>query len=302
MKRPRREKSANIQAGQFSFKILGISRFDLRDPYHLAVTLTWPQFLCALLGLYLTVNVIFATLYTLVPGAIANARPGHFFDGFFFSFETLATVGYGDMYPATLYGHIVASTEIVCGLAFTAILTGLTFVRFSKPKSKFVFAKSMVVTSHNGRPTLMLRIGNGRPGPLADVRARISALITEVSAEGNSFRRTHDLTLARQHIPVLPLAWTLMHEIDEASPLAGMDAAAMEERDIRFYVSVEARDPSLSAMVYRTLDYLPREVAFGYHYADAIITDESGLIIMDLARIGCTEPDADKHAHRGGLA
>jgi inward rectifier potassium channel len=128
----------------------------MRDPYHLAVALTWPQFLATLLMLYLLVNVAFATLFWLIPGSVANARAYSFPDAFFFSIETLATVGYGEMYPVTLYGHVVASAEIVCGLAFTAILTGLTFVRFSRPRAKLVFASHPVVAMHNGKPTLML--------------------------------------------------------------------------------------------------------------------------------------------------
>jgi inward rectifier potassium channel len=140
----------------------GSSRFDMRDPYHLAVALTWPQFLATLLAIYLLVNVVFATLFWLVPGSVANARPHNFGDVFFFSIETLATVGYGEMYPATLYGHIIAAAEIVGGLGFTAIVTGLTFVRFSRPRAKLLFASNPVVAVHNGKPTLMLRVANGR--------------------------------------------------------------------------------------------------------------------------------------------
>jgi inward rectifier potassium channel len=124
---------ARVCLGSYEFKKKGVSRFDLRDPYHLAVALTWPQFLTAMLALYLSVNVVFATLLWVVPGSVANARPDSFADSFFFSIETLATVGYGEMYPATLHGHVVAAIEIVCGLGFTAILTGLTFVHFSRP-------------------------------------------------------------------------------------------------------------------------------------------------------------------------
>jgi inward rectifier potassium channel len=134
-RRKPREKAARLRFGAYEFKKKGVSRFDLRDPYHLAIALTWPQFLAALFALYLFVNTVFATLFWLVPGSVANARSGRFTDVLFFSIETLATVGYGDMYPATLYGHVVASSEILCGLAFTAILTGLTFVRFSRSAS-----------------------------------------------------------------------------------------------------------------------------------------------------------------------
>jgi inward rectifier potassium channel len=140
----RREKAARVRLGAFEFKKLGISRFDVRDPYHFAVALTWPGYLLALFALYLSVNLVFAALFWLVPGSVANARPGKFADALFFSIETIGTVGYGDMHPATLYGHAVASGEIVCGLAFTAILTGLTFVRFSRPRAKLVFAANPV--------------------------------------------------------------------------------------------------------------------------------------------------------------
>jgi inward rectifier potassium channel len=303
MKHPRQEKSALIRAGRSSFKIKGISRFDLRDPYHVAVTLTWPQFMLALFGLYLAVNLLFAALYTASPGSLTNARSYNFLDAFFFSFETLATVGYGEMYPGSLYGHIVASAEIISGLAFTAILTGLTFVRFSRPKAKFIFADQVVVTRHNNVDTLMLRIGNGRPGVLADARVRLNVLIGEISAEGKSFRRTHELHLARQHLPILPLAWTVMHVVNEESPLYAMDEDALANGDIRLYVTMEARDPSLGAMVYDSRDYIAKDFAFGMHYADAIEPDEQGLLVLDLSRISIIEPDtASAHGNQGGLA
>ncbi len=165
IERDPREKAARVRVGSYEFKKKGVSRFDMRDPYHLAVALTWPQFLAALLVIYLLVNFVFATLFWLSPGSVANARPYSFPDVFFFSIETLATVGYGQMYPATLYGHLVAAIEIVCGLTFTAILTGLTFVRFSRPRA--------VVAMHNGKPTLMLRVGNGRAAVLLDAAAKL---------------------------------------------------------------------------------------------------------------------------------
>ena len=135
------ENVARVHLGSYEVRKTGVSRFDLRDPYHLAVALTWPQFLAGLLAIYLSVNLVFATL----PPRITNARSGSFADAFFFSIETLATVGYGEMYPATPYARVIAGIEIVCGLGFTAILTGLTFVRFSRPRAKLVFAPNPVV-------------------------------------------------------------------------------------------------------------------------------------------------------------
>jgi inward rectifier potassium channel len=223
------EKAARVRVGAFAFEKKGVSRFDLRDPYHLAAALSWPQFLAALLALYLLVNLVFGTLFWLVPDSVANVRPDRPSDDFFFSIETLATVGYGQMYPASLYGHVIASTEIACGLAFTAILTGLTFVRFSRPRAKLVFAVNPVVAMHNGQQTLMMRIGNGRVTPLMDATAKLSVLLFERTAEGNVFRRVHELRLQRAHLPVFPLTWTLMHAVDERSPLCGYNEFAGDQ-------------------------------------------------------------------------
>jgi inward rectifier potassium channel len=301
MKHSPRQKAVRYQVGGYSFTTKGISRFDLRDPYHVAVTLTWPQFLLTLLGVYLSVNLLFAALYTAVPGSVVNAGHGNFADAFFFSFETLATVGYGEMYPGNLFGHIVACAEITSGVAFTAILTGLTFVRFSRPKSKFVIADKMVVARYNGTPTLMLRIGNGRPGLIADVHAQLNVLLSETSLEGTMFRHSHTLKLIRSQLPILPLAWTVMHPIDESSPIYGMDSAQLVQSDARLFLSLEARDPSITALVYELRNFQPQDVAFGMRYADAVVTEPDGSTVMDLNMISGIEPDDPTHHGAGGL-
>jgi inward rectifier potassium channel len=256
-------KAARVRLGSFEFEKKGVSRFDLRDPYRLAVTLTWPQFLAALLALYLAVNVVFATLFWLVPGSVANARPHSFADAYFFSIETAATVGYGEMYPATAYGRVVAATEIPCGLAFTAILTGLTFVRFSRPRAKLVFAANPVVAMHNGKPTLMVRIGNGRAAVLTDGTATLNVFFLDTTAEGRSFRRAQELQLERAHIPIFTIFWTLMHVLDEQSPLHGYDSARAIEADARVFVTLEARDPTLATVVQDVRYYAPQDIRFG---------------------------------------
>jgi inward rectifier potassium channel len=300
-RRLQREKAARYQMGSYAFTTKGISRFDIRDPYHIAVSLTWPQFLATLLGLYLTVNLLFATLYTLVPGSVVAARRGNFFDAFFFSFETLATVGYGEMYPGNFYGHLVACAEIACGVAFTAIITGLTFVRFSRPKAKFIVADSPVVSRYNGQPTLMLRVGNGRPGLMADVTAQLNVLLSETTLEGTVFRRSHSLTLIRNHLPILPLAWTIMHLIDESSPLYGFDSARLVKTDARLFLSIKARDPSLSAEVYDMRGFRPEDISFGMRYVDAVSVADDGATVLEMDLISTIEPDGPSHPGRGGL-
>jgi inward rectifier potassium channel len=297
--RSRREKAARVRLGSYEFKKKGVSRFDIRDPYHLAVALTWPQFLATLLVIYLLVNVAFATLIWLIPGSVANARPYSFSDAFFFSIETLATVGYGEMYPATLYGRVIAATEIVCGLAFTAILTGLTFVRFSRPRAKLVFASHPVVAMHNGKPTLMLRVGNARADVLLDAATKLNVLLSVTTTEGKRFRRAQELRLERAHLPVFPLTWTLMHVMDERSPLYGYDAARAIAARAQVFVSLEARDPTLATLVHDIRSYAPEDIRFGMRYVTAVTTEDDGTPVADLTKIGVVERDLGERSEQG---
>lgn len=280
-----------VRAGAFELRKRGAARFDLSDPYHLAVGLSWPGFAVLFAGLMLTINLLFAGLYLLQTGSIANARPGVFSDALFFSLETLATVGYGTMSPGTLYGHCISAIEIVAGMAFVAIMTGLTFVRFSRPRGKILFADKAVVAMHNGHPTLMVRIANGRAVTLTDATARMSVLLKEHTLEGYAFRGVHDLPLLRPRVPLFPLTWTLMHRIDEASPLFGRDARQLAVEDTRVFLSLEVRDPTLAATVYAIRDYGPADIALRHRYADAVSLDEHGRTIADLDRISLIEPD-----------
>jgi inward rectifier potassium channel len=276
---------------EFGLSKLGVQRFDLRDPYHLAVSLPWPAFVVVMLACWLAINLIFAALYSLSPGAIANAAPGSLTAGFFFSIETFATVGYGVMAPATLYGHIVSTAEIVIGMACTAIVTGLLFVRFSRPKAKIVAADDAVVTTHNGRPTLMLRVVSGRVTMMSSATARLFVLLAEETEEGQSFRRIHELHLQQSHLPLFIMPWTLMHTIVETSPLHGHDAQSLVRADARLFLSIEARDHALSAQVGDIKDYAPQHIRFGMRFADMVTRDEAGRTTADLSRINALVAD-----------
>lgn len=294
-----REKVAQVRLGSYEFKKKGVSRFDLRDPYHLAIALAWPQFLISLFILYLFINVVFAIVLWLVPGSVGHARPDSFLDVLFFSIETVATVGYGEMYPATLYGHLIASTEIVCGLALTAILTGLTFVRFSRPRAKLIFAANPVIATHHDQPTLMVRLGNGRAAALTDATARLNVLLSEIGVDGQVFHRAQELRLERAHLPIFPLFWTLMHVVDERSPLHGYDATRAIEANAQVFVTIEARDPMLSATVHDLRNYSMREIRFGMRYSEALTTAKDGTPVFDLTRIGALGPDIADRQEQG---
>jgi inward rectifier potassium channel len=295
----RAPRAVRVRIGSYELRKKGVSRFDLRDPYHLAVTLTWPQFLAALLAIYALVNVVFATLFWLIPGSVGNARPHDFGAAFFFSIETLTTVGYGEMYPKTLYGHVIAAIEIICGLGFMAIVTGLTFVRFSRPRARLAFAANPVVATHNGKPTLMVRVGNGRLTVLLDAAAKLNVLVSATSSEGKRFRRALELRLERAHLPAFPLTWTLMHVLDERSPLHGYDSARAIATGAQLFVVLEARDPTLAALVHDIRNYGPEDIRFGMRYADAVTMEEDGTPVADLSKIGTLEPDAGEQMESG---
>ena len=270
---------------------LGVPRFDFSDPYHVAVSLSWPAFIVGMIGLWLAINVLFALLYVASPGDIANARPGSFSDMFFFSVETLATVGYGVMAPVTLYGHIVSAAEIVTGTAFTAIVTGLLFVRFSRAKAKILFADNALVTVHNGDPTLTLRLANGRNSIMTGATVRLYILLAEETAEGTFFRRAHDLRLSQSQLPLFVMPWTLFHKIDEQSPLFGYSRDNPPGPGTRLFLTVEAHDQTLAATVQDMKDYTVDTIRFGMRFADTVTIDERGHATADLSRLSLMEPD-----------
>jgi inward rectifier potassium channel len=289
----RKYHEATMRVGATGIELVkrGAARYDFRDPYHIAVEMSWKEFALAFIGLEFGINFAFALLYLACPGCIANMRPGSFSDAFFFSVETLATVGYGVMAPVTLYGHVVSAIELVCGMVFTAIMTGLLFVRFSKPRPKILFADQAVVTSHNCSPTLMVRIANGRMTLLTNAVVRLGAVLLEESAEGHRLRRLHDLALSNPTLSLFPMTWTLMHEIDEKSPLADYDGERFKECDARLFLTIEARDHAIGAAVHDLRVYTADEVLFGMHYGDAVTVDDQLRPVADLLRLSLVEPD-----------
>jgi inward rectifier potassium channel len=281
----------NVSLGEPEYAKIGARIYDFSDPYHLALTVGWGWFLGAVGLLYGAINVLFATAYFLKPGSITNAHPGSLLDPFFFSIETFATVGYGEMYPADAYSHWVAGLEIVVGMAFTAIVTGLIFVRFSKPRAKILYAEQPVVALHDGQPTLMIRFANGRMNVLSGAAIRLSALVRSVSTEGHVFRRAVDLNLTNSRLAIFAMTVTVMHVLDEQSPLSGLTPEQMIDDGMRLFLTVEAHDPALGVSVRDLQYYRADQIAFGMRYADAISRDDQGRTLADLRRISLLEPD-----------
>lgn len=278
-----------LRQGTFEVRKAGTSRFDIKDPYHLAVALPWPAFIACGLIAVLLINCTFAVLYAIRPGAVQNLPAGDFTHAFFFSMETLSTVGYGEMAPSSVYGYAVASSEMILGMAFVALLTGILFVRFSQSRAGLIFAENAVISTYNGKPTLMVRVGNARTNMLTQATASLSVLLKEISDEGQVFRRYHELRLVCAKLPAFPLTWTLMHIIDEASPLRDYGQAELKANWARLFLSVEARDPKLGRTVQELSDYDDLRILFGAHYVNAVMYDENGVPTADLSKLGHVE-------------
>ncbi|MEO6951413.1 MAG: ion channel [Polyangia bacterium] len=277
------------------FKI-GAARFDLSDPYHMAITMSYWVFVAWIGVGFIGLNAIFATLYAVAPGCIQNARPGSMYDAFFFSVETMATVGYGSMAPANTYGHLIASFESIVGIAFTAVATGIIFVRFSRPRSRMMFADRAVVTSHDGVPTLMIRMAYARMTTLMNVSAELDVMLLHHSTEGTRYRLAKSLKLVRRRIPALILAWTVMHTIDESSPLHGMTEEELRASETRFFLTIGARDQQLGVEVHDIKSYVSTDVAYGVAYRDVVKYDDEGNPHADLRLLGEVVPQASATA------
>src|SRR5580700_3206830 len=203
------------------FHKLNARTWEFRDAYHWLLTLTWPQFAAVVFATYLTVNFLFSLCYVLKPGCVNNMPPGSFANAFFFSVETLATVGYGHMYPDSFYGHVAATIEIIVGMFGMAIVTGLIFIRFSRPVARIVFSRNLVCAPFDGRPALMLRVANMRDQAMAEAEFRLMLMRDEPTREGPHFRRFYPLALQFERLISFPAIITLRHIIDESSPLHG---------------------------------------------------------------------------------
>jgi inward rectifier potassium channel len=277
--------------GGYAITMKGVAGFDPRDAYHLVVGLSWPRFVLLAVGVHLLVNTLFALLYLGQAGAVANAHAGSFADAFFFSVETSATVGYGEMYPATLYGHLVCTAEIFAGVALTALTTGLLFVRFARPRPCIIYADRAVIARHLGQPTLMIRVANGRRSLLFDAAAHLNLVLSIRTPGGEVVRRVHELRLTRSQLPMFPVTWILAHTIDETSPLKDYDAERLKEHDARLWLGVEARDVSLAAEIIDTKGYTAAQIEVGKRYVDILSVDTKGNAVADLSAVSRTEHD-----------
>jgi inward rectifier potassium channel len=251
-----------------------------QDLYHRALVVSWPMFFASLAALFLLLNTTFATLYLLGHAAVANQAPKGFGGAFFFSVETLATVGYGDMHPQTVYGHTIATLEIFVGMSGIALATGLIFARFSRPRAKIIFARYAVVMPMDGRMTLMVRAANARQNVIAEARAKLRMMREETSLEGFTIRKIHDLYLVRDQHPIFVLGWNLMHVIDEESPLFGETPESLARCGASLLLNIEGSDESTAQTMQARHQWAHSEIRWQHRYVD-VLYERDGVSHID---------------------
>jgi inward rectifier potassium channel len=283
-------KQVVVRAGQIEFLKVNAGKWEWRDAYHWLLALNWPRFAALILGAYIIINLFFAALYRVGGACIAGMTEGSFLEAFFFSVQTLATVGYGHMYPQTLYGHVVTIIEIISGMFWLAVMTGLIFVRFSRPTARILFSRSMVIAPFNGQPTLMLRVANLRHHSMVEAEFRVIFTRDEPTLEGDNFRRFYPLKLDFDRLIIFPAALTLRHFIDEQSPLYGATPESLEACDAFLLASVVGVETVIPAAVQTQQDYSWRDIRFGERFVEIYRDLDDGRLSVDYGRIHETEP------------
>jgi inward rectifier potassium channel len=280
-------RSANVRRIRFQEREIiteGLKSEVFHDLFHHFMTVSWPRLFATFAAFFLAFDTLFGFLYYLVPGCIANLNPPGFAGAFFFSVETLATVGYGDMHPQTLYGHSVAMVEIFVGLMSLALITGLMFARFSRPRARFMFTKNIVIRPLDGRITLMIRAANLRQNIVQDASAHLYMLRDEVTQEGFRIRRIIDLPLIRSQQPMFVLGWTMMHAIDESSPLNGETADSLMASDPIFVLSMSGSDQSTGQTLTARATYSHRDIRWDATFRHIIEEAPDGSLHVDYTK------------------
>jgi inward rectifier potassium channel len=270
-------------------EIVGDTQHPWGDPYDLLLRTRWWVGLTALVTVFLLVNALFAYAYAQT-GGVYGARSHSWWDGFFFSVQTLGTLGYGAMYPVSFGAHVLVTLEVMLGVFILALATGVIFSKFSSVRARVQFAKHAVVAPWNGVPTLMFRLGNERRSRVMDASVRVVIMRTEKTLEGVQFYRMVDLPLERARNPSLSRSWTVMHRITKDSPLAGQTPESLAGSDAEFVLSLTGLDETSAQSLHANGRYEHSQVKWGARHADILSELADGRLRVDLARFHDTVP------------
>jgi inward rectifier potassium channel len=279
--------------GSFNVVRRGLPFLESLSPYHVLLTMSWTRFHAMLVGSYLVANAAFALAYLACGrSALEGARSlgTGFARAFFFSVEAFSTIGFGNITPTGFAANVVMTAEALFGLLWVAMAMGLLFARFSRPTANILFSRNAVVAPYRGITALMFRVANGRTNQLIGLQARVM-LGRFVTEDGRKVRTFDNLTLERAEVMFFPLSWTVVHPIDETSPLWGLNAEGFRASDAELLILLSGIDETFSQTVHTRTSYKPDEVVWNARFAGIFDSPKEGEhLAIDLRRLSEIEP------------
>ena len=264
-----------------AIEIVGAERTPWTDLYHELLGAPWWLDLLAMSGVFLLANVAFAFGYMELCG-VAGARPDSFGDHFFFSIQTMGTIGYGVMHPSSAAADALVTCEVIAGVSLVALTSGILFARFSVPRARIRFAECAAIAPFNGVPTLMFRLGSERATQVIEAAVRVVVIRTERTSEGVVYYRMRDLKLERDRSPAMARSWTVLHHIDESSPLYGATPETLARDEVEFLLTVVGIDETSAQNTHARRTYDHSEVRWGARHADMLSERADGRLQLDM--------------------
>jgi inward rectifier potassium channel len=276
--------------GTFNVRKTGLRWIERFDVFHSLIWMPWPRFVLVMFVGYFAMNLVFTALYVAVgieglAGVVAGSHDARILDAFFFSAQTLTTVGYGRVNPIGLGAEIVATCEAFVGLMSFALATGLLYGRFSRPRTKLSWSENALISPFKGGRALMVRVANRRESQMLDVSASMLFSWVEASDSG-SVRRFYNLDLEYDRINLLSTSWTIVHPIGETSPLAGMTAAGLEAADAELILLLRGFDETYYQEVHARTSYIAREIVWGARFVTILGKNDQGQATIALDSLG----------------
>lgn len=279
-----------VQQGSV-FYVIGDERALLRDAYHIFLRMRWSAAIGLIAAGFVAVNLVFGAMY-YASGGVENAD-GTYFDALSFSIQTLATIGYGAMYPKSVAAELIMWVESTVSLVLTALATGLIFSKFARPTTRVAFSRYAVITTHEGQRTLVFRAGNRRGNVIVEATIHVVAVFTTVTAEGKLFYKAVDLAMVRDRQVGMTRGWTLMHTIDDRSPLHGADTQKLKDMELELYIALTGIDDVSMQTVHAMHKYADDQIRVDHHFEDTLLLLDNGEYAVDMTKFDAVVPDGE---------
>lgn len=273
-----------------SIKAQGVHQKPYQDIYHYLLKASWLKVFGLLFVIFLLVNLFFTFLYLMGGDCLEKARAGSFADAFFFSLQTITTIGYGNIYPKNIYAEVIVFVEAFSGLIIEAMAAGLMFAKFSIPQSRIVFSNNIVVNERNEQDTLMFRVANERGNHIVEAHTQVVLSFNDFTLEGEHGRSLVDLELIRNNSPVFALSWSVFHVINENSPLHQKTMEDLKQMEAMIFVSIVGIDNTSGQTIHERHAYDFKDILWDHRFEDILMQAEDGSRYIDFSRFQQVKP------------